>query len=74
MSGVVEMDLPGDAAQLLTLATVIPESDPLQPLSNVPAALKEVYAAAKADIHPFDFASPALNPFWGGRSRCAAGW
>jgi hypothetical protein len=57
VSGVVEMDLPGDATQALTLATVVPESDPLQPLSNVPAALKEIYAAAKADIHPIDFAS-----------------
>src|SRR6516164_2558876 len=44
VSGVVEMDLPGDAAQLLTLATAIPEVDPLQPLFNVPPALKEVYA------------------------------
>src|SRR6478609_10785653 len=48
VSGVVEMDLPGDTAQLLTLASAIPEADPLQPLFNVPAALKEVYAAAKA--------------------------
>src|SRR5512132_2117977 len=40
VSGVVEMDLPGDAAQLLTLATVVPEADPLQPLSNVPAELR----------------------------------
>src|SRR5579871_1784014 len=64
VSGVVEMDLPGDTAQLLTLATAIPEADPLQPLSNVPAALKEVYATAKADIHPIDFTSPALSRFW----------
>src|SRR3954451_17885728 len=49
VSGVVEMDLPGNAAHLLTLATAIPQADPLQPLSNVPAALKEVYAAAMAD-------------------------
>src|SRR5580765_1203200 len=61
VSGVVEVDLPGDAAQALTLATVVPESDPLQPLSNVPGALKEIYAAAKADINPIDFASPALS-------------
>src|SRR6476661_11102913 len=54
VSGVVEMDLPGDASQLLTLATVVPESDALEPLSNVPAALREVYASAKADIHAFD--------------------
>src|SRR6185369_757474 len=52
VSGVVEMHLPGNAAQLLTLATAIPEADPLQPLFNVPAALNEVYAAAKADIQP----------------------
>src|SRR6516165_7854220 len=55
VSGVVEMDLPGNAGQLLTLATAIAETDPLQPLFNVPAALKEVYAAAKADIYPIDF-------------------
>jgi hypothetical protein len=73
VSGVVEMDLPGDAAQLLTLATAIPEADALQPLSNVPAALKEVYAAAKADIHPIDFTSPALSRFWG-RPAALRGW
>ena len=73
VSGVVEMDLPGDAAQLLTLATAIPEADPLQPLFNVPAALKEVYAAAKADIHPIDFTSPALSRFWG-RPAALRGW
>ena len=61
VSGVVEMDLPGDAAQRLTLATAIPKADPLQPLSNVPAALKEVYATAKADIHSIDFTSRALS-------------
>ena len=74
VSGVVEMDLPGDAAtHLLTLATSIPDADPLQPLPNVPAALKEVYAAAKADIHPFDFTSPALSRFWG-RPVALRGW
>src|SRR6185369_6801124 len=73
VSGVVEMHLPGNAAQLLTLATVIPESDPLQPLSNVPAPLKEVYPAAKADIHPIDFTSPALSRFWG-RPAALRGW
>jgi putative esterase len=73
VSAVVEMDLPGGAAQLLTLATTIPEADPLQPLSNVPAALKQVYAAAKADIHPIDFASAALNRFWG-RPVALRGW
>src|SRR5450631_2501448 len=51
VSGVIEMDLPGDTAQLLTLTTVIPEFDPAQPGSNVPDAEKEKYAAAKADIH-----------------------
>src|SRR4051795_7042240 len=73
VSGVVEMDLPGNAAHLLTLATAIPEADPLQPLSNVPAALKEVYAAAKADIHPIDFTSQALSSFWG-RPATLRGW
>src|SRR5580765_8120197 len=73
VSGVVEMDLPGGGAQLLTLATAIPETDPLQPLSNVPAALKEAYAAAKADIHPIDFTSPALSRFWG-RPIAVHGW
>src|SRR6185436_9771450 len=65
VSGVAEMDLPGDTAEPLTLATVVPETDPLQPLSNVPAALKESYAPAKADIHSIDFKSPALSGFWG---------
>jgi hypothetical protein len=73
VSGVVEMDLPGDAAQLLTLATVLPESDPLQPLSNVPAAMKEAYAAARADIHAIEFTSPALSRFWG-RPVTLRGW
>jgi len=73
VSGVVEMDLPGGTAQLLTLATAIPETDPLQPLPNVPAALKNAYAAAKADIHPIDFASAALNRFWG-RPVTLRGW
>jgi Putative esterase len=74
VSGVVEMDLPGDAAQILTLATAVPEADdPLQPLFNVPEALKQVYAAAKADIHPIDFASPALSRFWG-RPVALRGW
>src|SRR6201987_5428314 len=54
VSGVVEMDRPDVTAPLLTLATVVPESDPLQPLSNVPAALREVYPAASADIHPIE--------------------
>ena len=73
VSGVVEMDLPGDAAPVLTLATVVPESDPLQPLSNVPPALREVYATAKRDIHPIDFASAALSAFWG-RPISLHGW
>jgi S-formylglutathione hydrolase FrmB len=73
VSGVVEMDLPGDASQPLTLATIVPESDPLQPLSNVPAAIREVYPAAKADIHTIDFVSPALSNFWG-RPVTMHGW
>jgi S-formylglutathione hydrolase FrmB len=73
VSGVVEMDLPGDTAQPLTLGTAIPEADPLQPLFNVPEALKQVYAAAKADIQPIDFTSPALSRFWG-RPVALRGW
>ncbi|MEP6733286.1 MAG: enterochelin esterase, partial [bacterium] len=73
VSAVVEMDLPGDAGQVLTLATVVPEADPLQPLFNVPAAMKGAYAAAKADIHPIDFTSPALSAFWG-RPVTVHGW
>lgn len=73
VSGVVEMDLPGGATQLLTLATAVPETDPLQPLFNVSAALKEVYPAAKADIHAIDFSSPALSRFWG-RPIALHGW
>lgn len=73
VSGVVEMDLPAGTAQVLTLATTIPETDPLQPLSNMPAALKEVYAAARPHIHRIDFASPALSRFWG-RPVALRGW
>src|SRR5215471_7866920 len=73
VSGVVEMDLPGDASRPLTLATIVPESDPLQPLSNVPAAMREVYPAAKGDIHAIDFVSPALSNFWG-RPVTIHGW
>jgi len=73
VSGVVEMDLPGDAAQPLTLATTVPDADPLQPLSNVPAAMKSVYAEAKGDIHSIDFTSPALTSFWG-RPIALHGW
>jgi hypothetical protein len=73
LSGVVEMDLPGGADQLLTLATAIPASDPRQPLPNVPSELKEVYAAARADIHPIDFTSQALSRFWG-RPVVLRGW
>jgi hypothetical protein len=73
VSGVVEMDLPGPAVQLITLATTIAETDPLQPLSNVPAELKDAYAAARSDIHPINFVSPALSRFWG-RSVALRGW
>jgi len=73
VSGVVKMDLPAGPTQLLTLATTIPETDPLQPLGNVSAALREVYPAAKADIHPIDFTSPALSGFWG-RPAVMRGW
>ena len=72
VSGVTEVELPGDVSEPLTLATVVPESNPLQPLSNVPA-LKPAYAAAKADIHPIDFASAALSSFWG-RPVVLHGW
>ena len=73
VSGVVEMDLPVGAAQLLTLATAIPETDRLQPLSNVPAAQRDAYAEARAHIHSIDFASPALSRFWG-RPVALRGW
>jgi hypothetical protein len=73
VSAVVEMDLPNGTAPLLTLATVIPETDALQPLSNVPASMREVYPVATADIHPFDFTSAALSSFWG-RPVALHGW
>jgi putative esterase len=72
-SGVVEMDLPSGAPSLLTLATVVPETDPLQPLPNVAAALRDAYAPAKNDIHPIEFTSPALSSFWG-RPITLRGW
>ncbi len=50
VSGVVEMDLPGDTP-LLTLTTVIPESNPAQ--------------QTKADIHRIDFPQPDFKPFLG---------
>jgi S-formylglutathione hydrolase FrmB len=73
VSGVVEMDLPRDAAQLLTLATVVPETDLLQPQPNVPAAVREVYPSAKSDVHQFNVTSPALSSFWG-RPVALRGW
>ena len=73
VSGVIEMDLPGDTAQPLTLTTVIPAFDPAQPGFNVPDAMKEKYAAAKADIHRIDFVSPRLSRFWG-RPITLRGW
>ena len=73
VSGVVEMDLPANPTPVLTLARTIPESDPLQPLFNVPAALRKVYPAAKADIHPVEFTSNALSRFWG-RPVTLRGW
>ena len=79
VSGVVEMDLPGDASPAaastlaLTLSRAVPPPDPAQPLANVSAALKPVYAAATADIHPIAFESPALSRFWG-RPIVLRGW
>lgn len=59
VSGVVEMDLPGEATPPLTLATAIPENTaPLAP---------------NADIHKVDFQSPALSRFWG-RPITLRGW
>jgi Putative esterase len=66
VSAVVEMDLPGNTATPLVLATAIPDVDPLQPLANVPEA-------ARADVHPIEFASPALGRFWG-RPITLHGW
>ena len=73
VSGVVEMDLPDSATAVLTLSVAVPESDPLQPLSNVPASMKEFYAQAKADIHAIDFTSAVLSAFWG-RPVTLHGW
>ncbi|MBI3792458.1 MAG: enterochelin esterase, partial [Gemmatimonadetes bacterium] len=73
VSDVVEADLPRDATPLLTLTRVVPASDPLQPLSNVSAAMREVYPAAAADIHAFRIVSPALSRFWG-RPIALQGW
>ncbi len=73
VSAVVEMDLPNAATQLLTLATVVPPSDPLQPQPNVPAATREVYPAAAADVHTINFVSPSLTAFWG-RPITLHGW
>jgi S-formylglutathione hydrolase FrmB len=73
VSGVVEVELRGDVSDTLTLATVVPTTDPLQPPSNVPSSLKASYAAANADIHSIDFASPALSSFWG-RAVIVHGW
>ena len=73
VSDVVEMDLPGDATQNLTLATVVPETDPLQPLFNVPAEMRDIYPAAAADIHAIDYVSPVLSRFWG-RPVTMHGW
>jgi S-formylglutathione hydrolase FrmB len=58
VSDVVEMDLPGDT-QPLTLATVIPESDPAQQTNE--------------HIHRIDFVSATLSRFWG-RPVTLRGW
>ncbi|MBS0295740.1 MAG: enterochelin esterase [Proteobacteria bacterium] len=73
VSAVVEMDLPGEAATTLTLTKTVPNEDPLEPLFNVSAALSAKYPAAKADIHPIAFQSPALSRFWG-RPVVIHGW
>ncbi|HYD51689.1 MAG TPA: alpha/beta hydrolase-fold protein [Gemmatimonadaceae bacterium] len=73
VSGVVEVELPGGAAPLLTLATTVPDIDPRQPRSNATAALREAYAAARPDIHAIDFVSPALSRFFG-RTITLRGW
>lgn len=73
VSGVVEVELPANVSDALTFTTVVPQSDSLQPLSNVPASLKSAYAAAKADIHRIDFTSHALSSFWG-RPVVLHGW
>lgn len=73
VSGVLEANLPGDVAQPLTLAKVVPDTDPLEPQFNVPDALKALYPQASADIHPIAFTSPALSRFWG-RPIVIRGW
>lgn len=73
VSRVMEVELPGDVSDTLTLTTVVPGSDPRRPLSNVPASLKAAYDAASDDIHPIDFTSPALSSFWG-RPVVMHGW
>jgi Putative esterase len=65
VSDVIEMELPGDTGQALTLSTGIPESSPEAPGVQVPDSMKDVFAAAKKDVHPISFVSPALSRFWG---------
>jgi len=73
VSDVVDVELPGNASDTLTLTTLVPASDPLQPSSSAPASLKAAYAAAKDDIHLIDFVSRALSSFWG-RPIILRGW
>jgi hypothetical protein len=73
VSDVVEMDLPGDGASSLTLASVEPERDPYLAKARTSEAVKAAYPAAKADIHPLDYVSPALSHFWG-RPIHMRGW
>jgi S-formylglutathione hydrolase FrmB len=71
VSGVAAMDLPGGGA--ITLATIVPDRDPYAFLARGSEAVKTAYAAAKADVRPLDYVSPALTRFWG-RPIHMRGW
>lgn len=66
VSGVVEMNLPGNTAAVLSLTTAIPQTEPVQLLSNS-------HAATRGHIHAVEFTSPSLSRFWG-RPVTLRGW
>ena len=71
VSPVTEMDLPAGGA--LTLGAALPAAEPFTPNARATPEQKAAYPAARADIRPLDYQSPALGRFWG-RPVHMRGW
>jgi S-formylglutathione hydrolase FrmB len=72
VSAVVEAALPGPAPRL-TLATILPASDPAPSFADVAPAERAGRRAAYDRAQPVDFVSPRLSAFWG-RPIHLRGW